>query len=101
MKFESIRGNMQRFLDLMHAHGGPEGMIQNGIPWEKVVWGRMWDNDNFYFEIRQQKDEKGKLHFFIKDEDNKWKEWTKKDLAYSCDLYDKDGKLLSILFFAF
>ena len=39
MKFESIRGNFQRFLDLMHAHGGPDGMIQNGIPWDKVVGG--------------------------------------------------------------
>lgn len=101
MKFESIRGNFQRFLDLMHIHGGPKGMIKNGIPWEKVVWGRMFDNDNLYFEIRQQKDEKGVLHFFIKDEDSNWKEWSRKDLAYNCDLYDKDGKLLSILFFAF
>ena len=100
MQFESIKGNRQRFWDLMQAHGGPEGMIQNGIPWEKAAWGRMWDHDDLYFEIRQQKDAKGELHFFIKDEDNEWKEWTKKDIAYMCDLYDKDGKLLNILFFA-
>ena len=39
MKFESIRGNFQRFLDLMRAHGGPQGMIEHGIPWDKVAWG--------------------------------------------------------------
>lgn len=101
MKFESIKGNMQRFLDLMHAHGGPDGMIQNGIPWDKVVWGRTYDHEDVYFKFRKQKDEKGEIHFFIKDNEGNWKEWSKRDIAYSCDLYDKDGKLLSILFFAF
>ena len=98
MKFESIRGNMKRFLDMMHAHGGPDGMIQNGIPWDKVVWGRTFEDENVYFKIRQKKDEKGEAHFFIKDNEGNWKEWTKKDIAYACDLYDKDGKLLNIMF---
>lgn len=39
MQFESIKGNMQCFLDLMHACGGTQGMIDKGIPWEKVAWG--------------------------------------------------------------
>ena len=101
MEFESFRGNFQRFLDLMHTHGGPDGMIQNGIPWDKVVWGRTYDHEDVYFKFRKQKDEKGETHFFIKDNEGNWKEWSKRDIAYSCDLYDKDGKLLSILFFAF
>lgn len=99
MKFESIRGNFQRFSDLVCAHGGPQGMIDLGIPWKKVVWGRTFEDENAYFKIRQKKDEKGEIHFFIKDKEENWKEWTKKDLAYNCDLYDKDGKLLNILFF--
>lgn len=103
MQFESIRGNMQRFLDLMHAHGGPEGMIQNGIPWEQVVWGSTYDEhtEYIYFEIEQQKDEKGELHFFTTSSEGYRKEWTKRDLAYVCDLYDKDGKLLNIMFLGF
>lgn len=100
MKFESIRGNMQRFLDLMHAHGGPAGMIQNGIPWEKVVWGGTYDNGYVYFKIQSKTDEKGELHLFAKNGDELL-ERTKRDLAYSCDLYDKDGKLLNIMFWAF
>ena len=92
---------MQRFLDLMRAHGGPQGMIDKGIPWEKVAWGHTFTAENVYFEIRQNKDKNGETHFFIKNENGAWKEWSKKDIAYMCDLYDKDGKLLSILFFAF
>ena len=102
MKFESIKGNMQRFLDLMHACGGTQGMIDKGIPWEKVAWGSTYDSnfDYVYFEIKQQIDEKGELHLFAKNGDELL-ERTKRDLAYSCDLYYKDGKLLNIMFWGF
>lgn len=102
MKFESIKGNMQRFNDLIDACGGTQGMIDKGIPWEKVAWGSTYDS-NFvyvYFEIKQQIDEKGELHLFAKKGDELL-ERTKRDLAYSCDLYDKDGKLLNIMFWGF
>ncbi len=98
MKFESIRRNMKRFGDLLHACGGTQGMIDKGIPWEKVAWGGTYDNGYIYFEIRQQKDEKGVWHLFVKNGEELI-ERSKRDLAYSCDLYDKDGKLLNIMFF--
>ena len=102
MKFESIRGNMKRFCDLIDACGGTQGMIDMGIPWEKVAWGSTYDSnfDYVYFEIKQQKDEKGELYLFAKNGDELL-ERTKRDLAYSCDLYDKDGKLLNIMFWGF
>ncbi len=100
MKFESIRGNIQRFLNIMHAHGGTQGMIDKGIPWDKVVWGGTYVTDRgyVYFEIISKTDEKGVSHLFAKDGEELL-ERTKRDLAYSCDLYDKDGKLLNIMFF--
>ena len=102
MKFESIRGKFKHFYNLIHTCGGPQGMIDKGIPWEKVAWGRTFADrgPDVYFEIMQQKDEKGELHLFAKNGDELI-ECTKRDLAYSCDLYDKDGKLLSIMFWAF
>ena len=101
MKFESIRGKFKHFYNLIHTCGGPQGMIDKGIPWEKVAWGRTFADrgPDVYFEIMQQKDEKGELHLFAKNGDELI-ERTKRDLAYSCDLYDKDGKLLSIMFWA-
>ena len=100
MKFESIRGNMKRFCDLIDACGGTQGMIDHGIPWEKVAWGSTYDEniEYVYFAIEHQKDEKGELHFFTTSKKGYKKEWTKRDLAYACDLYDKDGKLLNIMF---
>ena len=102
MEFESIRGKFKHFYNLIHTCGGPQGMIDKGIPWEKVAWGRTFADrgPDVYFEIMQQKDEKGELHLFAKNGDELI-ERTKRDLAYSCDLYDKDGKLLSIMFWAF
>ena len=91
---------MTRFLDLMRAHGGPDGMIKNGIPWEKIVWGSPLGTGKGYCIICQQKDEKGEVHFFLEDNEGNWNEYRKKYLAYLYDLYDKDGKLLSISFFA-
>ena len=101
MEFESIRGKFKHFYNLIHTCGGPQGMIDKGIPWEKVAWGRTFADrgPDVYFEIMQQKDEKGELHLFAKNGDELI-ERTKRDLAYSCDLYDKDGKLLSIMFWA-
>lgn len=103
MKFESIKGNMKRFNDLINACGGTQGMIDKGIPWEKVAWGSTYVDEAkyVYFEIEQQKDEKGELHFFTTSSEGYRKEWTKRDLAYVCDLYDKDGKLLNIMFLGF
>ena len=98
MKFESIRGNIQRFLDLMRARGGPQGMIEHGIAWDKVAWGRSLQDE--YFKITQEKDEKKRVHFYS-HKSGVLQEWTKEELAYSCDLYDKDGKLLSIMFLGF
>lgn len=99
MQFESIKGNMQRFNDLINACGGTQGMIDKGIPWKQVVWGRtLSDNGkDIYFEIYSKTDEKGELHMFAKNGE-KLLERAKRDLAYSCDLYDKDGKLLNIMF---
>ncbi len=99
MKFESIKGNMQRFNDLINACGGTQGMIDKGIPWEQVVWGRTFSDNgkDIYFEIYSKTDEKGELHLFVKNGEELL-ERTKRDLAYSCDLYDKDGKLLNIMF---
>ena len=101
MEFESIRGKFKHFYNLIHTCGGPQGMIDKGIPWEKVAWGSTYAGQGqyIYFEITQQKDEKGELHLFAKNGDELI-ERTKRDLAYSCDLYDKDGKLLSIMFWA-
>lgn len=100
MKFESIRGKFKHFYDLIHTCGGTRGMIARGIPWEKVAWGRTFADrgPDVYFEIMQQKDEKGHLHFFTTGPDGQRKEWTKRDLAYMCDLYDNKGKLLNIMF---
>lgn len=102
MKFESIRGKFKYFLNLIHTYGGPQGMIDKGIPWEKVAWGSTYAGQvqYIYFEIHSKTDEKGVLHLFAKNGDELI-EHTKRDLAYSCDLYDKDGKLLSIMFWAF
>lgn len=99
MKFESIKGNMKHFNDLIDACGGTQGMIDKGIPWEKVAWGRTFGDNgkDIYFEIHSKTDEKGELHLFAKNGEELL-ERTKRDLAYSCDLYDKDGKLLSIMF---
>lgn len=99
MKFESIKGNMKRFNDLIDACGGTQGMIDKGIPWEKVAWGRTFGDNgkDIYFEIHSKIDEKGELHLFAKNGEELL-ERTKRDLAYSCDLYDKDGELLSIMF---
>lgn len=98
MKFESIKGNMKRFNDLIDAFG-TQGMIDKGIPWEKVAWGRTFGDNgkDIYFEIHSKTDEKGELHLFAKNGEELL-ERTKRDLAYSCDLYDKDGKLLNIMF---
>lgn len=65
MKFESIRGKFKHFYNLIHTCGGTRGMIARGIPWEKVAWGRTFADrgPDVYFEIMQQKDEKGHLHF--------------------------------------
>lgn len=101
MKFESIRGKFKHFYNLIHTCGGTQGMIDKGIPWEKVAWGSTYADQGqyIYFEITQQKDEKGELHLFAKNGDELI-ERTKRDLAYSCDLYDKDGTLLNIMFWA-
>lgn len=99
MEFESIRGKFKHFYNLIHTCGGPQGMIDKGIPWGKVAWGSTFNNDGIYFEIYPKIDEKGELHLFAKNGDELI-ECTKRDLAYSCDLYDKDGKLLSIMFWA-
>jgi len=103
MKFESIKGNMKHFNDLIDACGGTQGMIDKGIPWEKVAWGRTFGDNgkDIYFEIHSKTDEKGELHFFTTSSEGYRKEWTKRDLAYVCDLYDKDGKLLNIMFLGF
>ena len=99
MQFESIKGNMKRFNDLIDAYGDPEGMIDKGIPWKKVAWGRTFSNNgkDIYFEIISKTDKNGELHLFTKNGEELL-ERTKRDLAYSCDLYDKDGKLLNIMF---
>ena len=36
------------------------------------------------------------LYLFIKDSGGRRKEWSKRHLAYNCDLYDKNAKLPSI-----
>ena len=59
-----------------------------------------YENVNNIPEIISKTDEKGVSHLFAKDGEELL-ERTKRDLAYSCDLYDKDGKLLSIMFWAF
>jgi hypothetical protein len=103
VKFESInRSNIKRFAALITACGGTQGMIDKGIPWERVAWARtFWHGGKeLYFALSPEKDKDGIIHLFVRN-DETCIERTKQDLAYSCDLYDKDGKLLSIMFWAF
>lgn len=100
IKYETInKSRVMHFNNLINACGGPQGMIDKGIPWEKVAWARtFWHGgEDFYFPIFSQKEVNGNLHMFTKD-DSRYIERTKQDLAHSCDLYDKDGKLLNIMF---
>lgn len=48
MKFESIRGKFKHFYNLIHTCGGPQGMIDKGIPWEKVAWGSTYAGQGQY-----------------------------------------------------
>ena len=100
MKFETIKGYMKRFNDLIDSCGGPDGMIERGIAWQKVAWGRTFGAGTEYVKIRPRKDAEGVWQLFVK-RGKFWKKCNKKDLAYCYDLFDKNGKLLSVLFFSF
>lgn len=102
-------------IDKMHAKYDckPDMIIEKGIPWDKVKWIGTYDNEkstieklkngteivrsvyDFYPVIRR-KNEKGETEFFYL-KDNAEIKTNKRALAWSCDLYDADGKVLSIM----
>ena len=66
MKFETIKGYMKRFNDLIDSCGGPDGMIERGIAWQKVAWGRTFGAGTEYVKIRPRKDAEGVWQLFMK-----------------------------------
>lgn len=72
---------------------GPKKMIAEGIPWDKVAYARM-EGHKEYLSVYQKK---GDDKIYVVDKDTTAC-YTKEELAWWWDLWDKDGTLLSIAF---
>jgi len=95
MIFENIHKVWNKFEKLHDAYGSISEYVEKGIDWDKVVYLRHLGYEE-YVKIMQ---DKGVFHFQLNGKEVV--ENSKEQLAYNCDLYDKDGKLLNIAIIGF
>lgn len=92
MKFESIHPKIWEYARKV-SRLGADTVINQVIPWQEVAWARQIATKE-YIPVVYQSDTD---HILVKLPDGE-SQRTKKDLAYMCDLYDKNGGLLSVAF---
>lgn len=95
IKFEDVQNFRKKFLNLQDSFTSIDEYIEKGIDWYRVNWCRSIYNYKKYKIVERERDKSGKISFYVIDK-NKRVLHAKKDLAYTCDLYDIDGKLLNI-----
>ena len=95
IQFEDVQKFRKKFLKLLDYFESTEEYIEKGIDWYRVNWCRSIYDYKKYKIVERERYSGGKISLYIIDK-NKRVLHDKKTLAYTCDLYDIDGKLLNI-----
>ena len=95
IQFEDVQKFRKKFLKLLDSFASTDEYIEKGIDWYRVNWCRSVYDCKKYKIVERERDKKGKILLYVIDK-NKRVLHDKKDLAYTCDLYDINGKLLNI-----
>lgn len=95
IQFEDVQKLRKKFLNLQDSFESTEEYIEKGIDWYRVNWCRSIYDYKKYRIVERERDKLGKISLYVIDK-NKRVLHDKKTLAYTYDLYDKDGKLLNI-----
>ena len=94
MQFEDIRKNFKKFNALINTYG-TQNYIEKCIVWDKIAYARDLLENKEILPVICKTETAGKKAFYLVKKDKQAK-ISKRDLAYSYDLFDKDGKLLNI-----
>lgn len=95
IQFEDAQKLRKKFLNLQDSFESIDEYIEKGIDWYRVNWCRSVYDYKKYKIVERERIKSGKILLYVIDK-NKRVLHDKKTLAYTCDLYDIDGKLLNI-----